>query len=532
LSFIQQFKGQREKLKEYLKSGNIPVGEIDDLYSLLNEESIPDDIKFLVYQQIKENKDLFHIDKLSKTLNLPPIVVKKIFKSAPIKAKFPIALEKDKDIATAYIIPLEKPIQSNTFSSNREIREGIKTIKSLLKTKNIPIKDFFVIFDKNFDGKSFMLSILAGLTLPQESLKKFAFTGVLNEEGEIFPVGYISFKEEISKENGLILITPDHLDTVEELIYYLGDEKVDIPFVFFIKRPPNEAKLSLKKLESKIKEKVPFFSIEKLCNLFGFVQEDLIVNFENFLPVLDTDELDTDNLWSNQVKTFEQKLKYIYSKFEYKKRVLHFALGGVPSSLAMALGIKLGAKKPIILYHYQSDEYFPVIELSDYKNLRKIKYIRKNLKENLENIEFFLEDTFSNTKDIAVSIWLASHNPHFDVENYLKQTKKEFDLLKIESKDFQGDIPLPDDFEDISKDYWVRYISEIYSLLNILKNNKGVQNYHIFLSVPVVIAFGLGMAVGHFWKGVIYNYNFGAKTSDTKYYPVFKLEDKRLRSFF
>lgn len=524
MSFISQHKKDLKKLKNYLKGKGVKKEE--DLYKLLIDKHIPNSIKFLVYNQIRKNEHLFDIKELSKILKLPEMAIKKIFKTEPIEVKFPIALNKKSKLASAYIIPLNKPIEKNSFPANKDIEDGLKTIKTLIRNKDLPVKDFFVIFDEDFTGKSFMLSVFAGLTLPEYALKNFIFTGVLNEEGEIFPVDYIKEKETLAKKKNLKLLTPYHLDNVDELIYYLGTQQIDIPFVFLIKRPEGEEKLALQKIELKIKEKSPLFSIEKLNNIFDIKEEDLFINNDEFLPEITFDDIEKENQWIKQIQLFQEKLQNIYSKFSYKNRILHIGLA-VPSSLAMGLGIKLGTKKPVVIYHYQSDEYIPVIDLSDKKKLRKIKYIRKDIYKNLKNIEVFKPTSL--TKDTAVAIWLASHNLYNDVQNYLKQKKLNFSLLKIESKAFQGDIPLPEDFEDIDKDYWIRYISEIYSVLNILKNKENIERFHFFISTPVALAFGLGMAIGHFWDGIIYNFSFKGQE---KYYPVFKINDTRLRSIF
>jgi len=522
-----------ERLKEIIKNGGIVPEEKEDLYKLLINNDISDEheneIKFLVWKLIKKRNDLFDVELLSKLLNISELNVKKIFKSIPIEVKFPIALDDKGELATAYIIPLSKPSDRLTFSSNKETQEALKTIQKILKNKNYEIQNFFVIFDKNFSDKSFMLSIAAGLLLPKENIQNFAFTGVVNEEGEVFDVGYIPEKEKAAKKENLKLISPDILDTIDELVYWLGSEPVDIPFIYSIKRPEEEPISALNKIEKKIKENKPYFSIEGLENIFGIKKEDLFFNYDNWLPVLEEEQVNEENEWIKQVENFEEKLRNIYSKIDSKNRVLHLAFA-VPVSLAMGLGIKLGAKKPVIIYHYQSDEYLPVIDLSDVRKLRRIKYIRKDIKNQLKNIEVDIPEKIKNNEDVAAAIWLASHSPYGDTQNYLKSNEKDWDLIKIESQDFQGDITLP--YEDIKEDYWIRYVSEMYSVLNILKNDYQIQRYHFFLSVPVPIAFALGMAIGHFWEGYIYNYNFKSSDEKNKYYPVFNMKDDRLKSIF
>ncbi len=524
---IKQFKDNLEDLKDYL-TGNIPEKEKEELYKLLIDKKIPNEIKFLVFNQIKKREDLFDIEKLAKILNLPEIVIKKIFKSIPIEVKFPIALNEKSELATAYIIPLTKPIEKMTFSTDKEIEQGLKTIKTFLQNKKYSTQNFFVIFDKNFTGKSFLLSIVAGLLLPKENIKDFAFTGVINEEGEVFQVGYIPAKSSAAKNKDLKLITPEEIDTIDELVYYLGDEPIDIPFILMVSRPENESFQALDKLEKKIKEIKPYFSLEKLKKFFDIDLENLILHYKERLPIITEEQVIEENPWIQQVLYFETKLKNIYSKLKFKNRILHLGMA-VPASLSMALGIKLGTKKPIVIYHYQSDEYIPVIDLSKKEKLRKIKYIKKNIYHHLQNIEFNISENSKNRKNFAVSIWLASHSPYSDTEHYIESKNKDWGLIKIESKEFQGDIPMPGEFENIAQNYWINYVSEIYSTLNIIKNENKIDNFHFFLSVPVPIAFALGMAIGHFWNGFIYNYD---QKLEERYYPVFSLNYKRLKSIF
>ena len=528
---LLKYKDNPERLKQILKSGAIETTDTDDLYELLNDKNISNEVKFLIWKQIKKRDDLFDIERLSKLLDTSELNIKKIFKSPPIEVQFPIALNNKGELATAYIIPLPKPSEISTFPSDFEIQQALDTIKQLLKNKEHQIQNFFVVFDKDFTGKSFMLAVTAGLLLLEENIKRFAFTGVVNEEGEIFEVGYIPQKEEIAKSHNLKLITPDSLDTIDELIYWLGDKPVDIPFVHLIKRPPQETNIALNKIEKKIIEKEEDFSINGLENILGIERKDLAIVYENFLPVITEEQHSEENEWIKQVLEFEEKLKNIYSKIDFKNRVLHIGLS-VPVSLAMGLGIKLGTKKPVLVYHYQSDDYIPVIDLTTSAKLRRIKYIRKNIQKQLKNIEIGIPENIENSENIAVAIWLASHNPYGDVQNYLEATGKIWPLIRIESKEFQGDIPLPKDFEDIPEDYWIRYVSEIYSVLNVLKVKYQIQKYHFFLSVPVPIAFALGMAIGHFWDGYIYNYNLKSSDEGNKYYPVFNMKDDRLKSIF
>ncbi len=112
---LLKYKDNPQRLKEILRSGAVEPKEVDELYQLLTDETISNEIKFLIWAQIKKREDLFDIEKLSKLLKTSELNTKKIFKSTPIEVKFPIALNNKGELATAYIIPLPKPIDTLTF---------------------------------------------------------------------------------------------------------------------------------------------------------------------------------------------------------------------------------------------------------------------------------------------------------------------------------------------------------------------------------------------------------------------------------
>jgi len=499
---LEKYKNDPSKRLKIIKSKKLTEEDKPVLYELLTDKNVSDEEKFLIWKAIKQKNDLLDVEKLSELLNMPALNIKKIFTSTPIEVKFPIALKDKAEITKAYIIELPKETDTLSFSSKEEKIEALKTIKDIVN------KPFFVIFEKDFTHKSFMLAVLVGLLTKGENIDKFAFTGVVNKEGEIFSVDGIEEKEKVAKEQGLKLIKPDYADTIDELLYWIGEEAIDIPFLIMVNKSTEEAKTALTKLEKEIKDKKPYFSIEKLKNIFDIQEEDLYLYYDK--PLSEKEEE-----WQNLIKLFEEKLKNIYSKFENKIRILHIAFA-TPASLAMGFGIKLGTKKPVILYHYQSDKYVPVIDLSSAETIR----IVKGMKE-IEKIKYEIKN-IQNTEDVAVEIRLASHNLTSDVENYLKANNKDYAIVNIQTLN-AGNLPLPE------KNEWAEYISEIYTLLNDLKNQYHINRYHIFLSTPVAIAFALGMAIGHFWDTYIYNYNPKAEIKN-KYFKV--LEGKNLESIF
>lgn len=500
----QLYKNDKKILLKTIDEDTIPEEHINQLYELLKENNEDNELTFAVYKFFDRNPEYFDYKKFSNSTGLSVQVVKEIFRTRPKRAYFPVANEKHSDVASAFVFITKSKTEKFSFSK----KPDLERIKDLLEIKGIK-DNFFVIFDKNFSQTSYLLSVVCAVFLPQYVLDCYAFTGEVNSEGEINDVGYLKQKERAVKEKGLTLITPEDVSHIDELLYYLGDYPVDIPFLQLSNKPFEEAVISIEKLSDRIKEKSPFFDLKKLEKFFGIKREDLLLT-TGILPQIDEKDLEKENEWIKTIKTFEEKLKKIYSKIRRKKRILHFA--GSISSLSFGLGVKFGIKKPVVVYHYQADEYFPVIDLSDDRKIRDTKQIKKVT--DLLETEFLTKK--ENSRDLGVAIWVASHNPFGDVVRFCQD--KDCDVVGIRLKDNQGNIPVYD------TELWVKIVNQLYSVLNDLKN-KRYERLHFFISSPVAVSFVLGMSVGHFINGTVYN-------KGSSYYPVFNIDDDRMRSIF
>ena len=60
------------------------------------------------------------------------------------------------------------------------------------------------------------------------------------------------------------------------------------------------------------------------------------------------------------------------------------------------------------------------------------------------------------------------------------------------------------------------YTIEITSIIHMEQLDHQGKKFHIFINIPITIAFGLGMTFGHFLNAIIYNYNPKSET----YYPT------------
>ncbi|HEK25336.1 MAG TPA: SAVED domain-containing protein [Hydrogenobaculum sp.] len=526
MSFKRLYEKNRQTAINCILDGSLRSEDIEEIYDIIKEQK-DDELFYAFYEFLRKNQDNINYDKLEEATGIPRSILEHIFYEKPKIAYFPSISLQDGRLCKAIVFIFDDGINVTSLprfttlphTNSLNYKEGIEAVRKIFK-KRYPNKDFFVMFDSNFKGSSFTLALLSALFLKEETLKKFAFTGDVKESEDILKVNYLDQKKKIAQDAQLKLITYEDVSNVEELLYYLGEGPIDIPFIN-INRGLDEALNSLEKLENAMKEQIKFFSLEKLSKFFNIDKEDLILTTESLPPITEED-LSKENPWIKAVLEFESKLKNIYDKVGSRKRVIHFV--GSISSLVFGLGVKFGSRKPVVVYHYQADTYNMVLDLSDEDKLRRIKHIKENLELlKLENIKS------ANQEEVGVVIYFASHSPLGDVLRFSEN--KNLDIFLIEAKDLKGNIPIPKKNEEnffTLLNLWSEIVREIYSALNMLKDRY--KKLHIFLSVPVPIAFCLGMAVGHFMNATIYNYN--TKSQDTPYYPVFDTFDERLKSHF
>ncbi|MDQ7055056.1 MAG: SAVED domain-containing protein [Persephonella sp.] len=491
MSWIKHLKetGNRDTLIGYIKSRQVKKEELEELYHLLNSND--EELIYTVYRFLDENPEYIDYPLLSKTAGIEEKVLKTIFQTKPTRVFFPVVDTEKYKIASAHLFKLPFKVEKSSFSDRPEL----KKIKKYLYDKNLPTEDFFVIFDSNFKGSSYMLSVVAGLVLPEEYLSRYAFTGEVNCEGEIISVDYLKKKRTASEKKHLILITPKTFGTVREMVRYIKREEVNLPFAV-LNKPDTEIKKSLLKIEAEIKEKDSLYSLKKQLSILNMKEEDLYINVENIPPVREK--------WEEKLNAIKQNLHRIYSSGHTQKVNLHIATS--ITSLSFATGVLLGAKRSYVLYHFQNDRYFPVIDLSSPETVRNIKQVNRDILRNSKNIN--IETSIKDSREVNLILYLASHNPVADVLHFTKNKN----YVYITDRNFQGKIP-------IKPRLWEEYVSEIYSAVNQLREKYLIKRFSLFISCPSVMAMALGMAVGNFID--IYIYNYYPQTKD-KYFKVFE----------
>ncbi|HBT26747.1 MAG TPA: hypothetical protein DEA58_08740 [Pseudothermotoga sp.] len=168
----------------------------------------------------------------------------------------------------------------------------------------------------------------------------------------------------------------------------------------------------------------------------------------------------------------------------------------------------LGSQNPVVLYHYQGNEYHRVIDLRN--NIRAIK----KLKDVNSFKKIYFEES-GDGKDCVFIVQFASHTPFADVEEFIKRQNLNSTVIKVFHTDLGG-MKIGD---------WSQEISELMSLIQFVKAKRHFERFHFFLSVPVPIAFVFGMAFGHFSKGSVYQYS---SKENISYFEAFRIEKLRI----
>ncbi|WP_456382973.1 SAVED domain-containing protein [Persephonella sp.] len=474
--FLKDYEKNEKFLIGKIKSGKFK-NELSDYYNLFKTDF--NRLKFELFLTLRKKPELLDVHLMSKTLKIPIEVTYQIF-SYPYKISYFPVYNIRKGGELEKILTVE--IKWKNFILLEKDKEKIDAASLIQKKTG---KNFFALFSDNFSHTSFMLSLYANLKYEQDILEKYAFTGIIGNDGNIYDIEHLKEKQEASKKHGKILIHPKIIKTLEEIDYWFNKNYVQIPFIQLSNK---DLKLAFMDLEKSIKEHEKLFSLNILKYIYNLDEENLSLYSKSFLP-------EEENLWTDYInKDFVDKLSLILKQIKHKTPIFNIVTS--ISSLSFGLGVKFGSRLNCNIYHFQSGKdkkYFKVLSMETSEDLRKIKEIKNNVPNILEETEYFSveipkREDFSET---AVAFYIASHNPFADVEKFLKKHEKEIPLIKIMNKPPLpiGNLPVNDD--------WTKYVIEINSILNKLRESLSIDRFLFFLSMPSPLAFALGIAIGH-----------------------------------
>jgi len=184
----------------------------------------------------------------------------------------------------------------------------------------------------------------------------------------------------------------------------------------------------------RLKERVLAFSgkdCESNCNLFERIYRAPLTYSVNR-------ELSEDEFYEHIEKSYG-----IIRNVIDNSGIPHIAING-PAAFALGLGIALGAKDKLVVYHYQGD-YFPVLNLTTEQNLRLIKTVTRS-KEMLQELTYEVLEYSTNKRKAILAIELASHKLLSSVKEYAKENISDGFIIHVMPKNMEasGNIPLGD----------------------------------------------------------------------------------------
>ncbi len=463
-----------------------------DIFSALSDSKVPLSFKTKAVFYLRKHRKNIDIKELSKALSVNLKTAKEIMENPVSTAYFPISNTEGAELSKLYAIKISNP---NPVSTKKNINGALTVLRNLTGI------GFFITFDDDFNGNSFMLAAFSALTFFREKrLERYSFSGVTDISGNISEVEFLDKKRAVSLEKSKYLIDSTIVNHTSKLKYIIQNQFIDVPFSISVKSSGQDttckdsAVNNLKKLTNEI-EKEGHIGFKVLKNLYGLKNEDFVYYIkESSLP---------DEDWSDYLKEAYAKVKNLKSKIKDKIAVIHFCFLA-PSSFAFGLGALTGCKEPFAVYHYVDGEYKKVLDLknTDERSLKKV----------CEDTTSLRCDFIKNGKDnVALVYYMGTLNPLGDVKNYINKTMGKCDIIHCRLKSKQGNIPIGD---------WSKYINAMYESYNKTKS-ESYQKRLFFFSVPVPIAFGFGAAVETFENGDVFNLK---KSGENTYVPVFNLK--------
>lgn len=277
-----------------------------------------------------------------------------------------------------------------------------------------------------------------------------------------------------------------------------------VPFLVVVGKPDEQYRDTLNQVEASFS----YFrlNVQRLEKIFGLLHEDWIFHRESYLQT-------EPHIWQDTIRSIERKFWRLAERLPGRK-VYHMFMNG-PSTLALALGATIGSRNEFACYHYQPgtgrNPYHAVADFST-ESVPEGPHILKSRLSEFQFIQVAGMDELEQSRqnEVLIAVNLAGHDPVPDVQRRSKETG--LPAVTVAST-FQGTIPLNID--------WVRLARETATVLLNLTTHKNIERLHLFLSMPLVLAFCVGTALGKFVRATVYNYfpNPGV------YHEVFKLEE-------
>lgn len=425
----------------------------------------------------------------------------RLLMSAPVrKACFPIANPLGGfDLAESVCVLLPGAL-SPTICLSPDGVGGAKVLSALVGS------GFLIGFTRDFSGESWMLSAAAALLGNGEAiLDRLAFSGRIDPQGCILPCGELSPKAACAKKHGKRLLTSELAD-LQALSWWLQTDRIPVPVVQ-VTGDENVTLRWLQDMEAAVRADHPCFTLQLLERFYGLDPCDL--------AIYGGTELEFDpKVWHSTLKLAGEVFARIDKALAPAKSVVWYA--GKISSLQFGIGAVFGFKRPVCICQldFQAQVYRPVIRLDGDVNPRILKNVGIPL-DKFGNIEYKYEPNDA-CRELALVLYLGSHNPLEAVRSYLKEKEISASLLFVSLRESQGDVNILAD--------WLPLVREINALVNHLKSSCHWDRIHLFQTAPTAACLALGIAFGHFMPVSVYHFQSEAEVKKT-YKEMYRLDD-------
>lgn len=114
------------------------------------------------------------------------------------------------------------------------------------------------------------------------------------------------------------------------------------------------------------------------------------------------------------------------------------------------------------------------------------------------------DEPIATKNDVAVVVDISRRSLR-DVERYLVTHSLDADLIIITNDPKYGPQPKP--LDEDNPQAWLEIVQEFNVGINAIKHQLGAVHLHIFLAVPVALAFGLGAVLGTVDRATVYHWN-------------------------
>ncbi len=450
---------EEKHFKSLLRSGKLDdlVDEIINQFWVLEPS-----VQYEVIRYIKERNVYPSLKVVTSTFNISEEDARNLLTKPFREFKIPVVGQEDKLIKGISIKGLSSIVTNLTH-----LKDSMENIKKYIN------EGFAIFFEHCFSGDSYMLPAVLSMTvdnIPED----LVFTGKIDERGNIYEVGDLLRKRNVVNRHGLRLFEPRYAQNVKTIEDWLCAERYDVPF--YITKTVENFQGEINNFYSCLKIEDAGRTVNML-NIINGISQDFLIVKTGRLPA-------ESKAWESKIAEIYKRLKNIESKLGGKD-VIHIAMNS-PVALAFALGTIFGDKKPFFVYHYQNGVYYP-IEISN------VRYLRERVKT-LKEINYKIE---GKGKELAIIIAVAPSALEADVKRFTQGMDLTYLIVTHRRL---GNIPV-EEMPDIAR--------EIAILIQNIRNERSFNVLHFFFSSPIPIAFMLGIALGQFNLGYVYNHQNG-----------------------